>query len=161
MRDCLQKKAINSIAAEMDECEKKKEETMSSLQLLNVVKAKMESPKGEAKELVFMDAQVNGKSSWVLVDTGAIHNFISSKEAKRVGLKVSLERGSIKVINSSAKTIDEVVYGVKLRLGKWSGMVDFSVVPTDDYSIVLGMDFLVKVKVIPMPFFDTMCIAEG
>lgn len=49
---------------------------------------------------------------------------------------------------------------VKISLGDWNGFVDFSVVTMDDYPIVLGMEFMDRVKAVPIPFANTMCILE-
>ncbi|KAF7821658.1 Transposon Ty3-I Gag-Pol polyprotein [Senna tora] len=46
------------------------------------------------------------------------------------------------------------------RLGEWTGPVDFFVVTVDDYPIVLGMEFLDKVKAVLVPFANTMCTLE-
>ncbi|RVW34706.1 hypothetical protein CK203_107126 [Vitis vinifera] len=40
------------------------------------------------------------------------------------------------------------------------GRVDFTVALMDDFKMVLGMDFLQKVKVVPLPFLGSMAILE-
>ncbi|RVW47393.1 Retrovirus-related Pol polyprotein from transposon 297 [Vitis vinifera] len=42
----------------------------------------------------------------------------------------------------------------------WEGRVDFTVAPMDDFKMVLGMDFLQKVKAVPLPFLRSMAILE-
>lgn len=44
--------------------------------------------------------------------------------------------------------------------GTWEGKIDFMVAPVDDFKIVLGMDFLRKVKVMPLPFLRSMASLE-
>ena len=44
--------------------------------------------------------------------------------------------------------------------GTWEGKIDFMVAPVDDFKIVLGMDFLRKVKVMPLPFLRSMVSPE-
>ncbi len=39
-------------------------------------------------------------------------------------------------------------------------MVDFSVGPMDDFKVVLGMEFLRKVNVVPMPYLNSVCVME-
>ncbi|RVX14915.1 hypothetical protein CK203_008007 [Vitis vinifera] len=44
--------------------------------------------------------------------------------------------------------------------GTWEGKIDFMVAPVDDFKIILGMDFLRKVKVMPLPFLRSMVSPE-
>ena len=37
---------------------------------------------------MYVDVSINGKPTRAMVDTGATHNFISDREAKRLGLKL-------------------------------------------------------------------------
>ncbi|RVW33018.1 RNA-directed DNA polymerase-like [Vitis vinifera] len=47
-----------------------------------------------------------------------------------------------------------------MHIGSWEGRVDFTVAPMDDFKMVLGMDFLQKVKVVPLPFLRSMAILK-
>ncbi|RVW76807.1 Transposon Ty3-I Gag-Pol polyprotein [Vitis vinifera] len=47
-----------------------------------------------------------------------------------------------------------------MHIGSWEGRVDFTVAPMDDFKMVLGMDFLQKVKAVPLPFLRSMAILE-
>ncbi len=40
---------------------------------------------------------------------------------------------------------------VELRIGGWKGTTFLSVVPLDDFQVILGMEFLSAAKAIPMP----------
>ena len=46
-------------------------------------------------------------------------------------------------------------------MGVWCGNLDFSIVPMDDFKVVLGLEFHDQVKAIPMPFANSLCITEG
>ena len=143
-----------------EEEEPTEEARVSSLQLLNAAEAKVEKPKAPTKGLIYIDTVVKGKTSRALVDTGATHNFLDVKEAKRLGVEFTKEKGLLKAINSAARPTEGVAYGVKLYIGAWSGLVDFSVAHIDDYPMVLGMDFFDKVKAFPIPYANSVCIAE-
>lgn len=54
---------------------------------------------------MFVSATINGQAMYALLDTGATHNFISKDEAKHLGLEVTKEGGTMKVVNSPAKRI--------------------------------------------------------
>ena len=47
-----------------------------------------------------------------------------------------------------------------MRIGQWKGKVDSTVVPKDDYSLVLGMEFLDTVKAFLVPYTNTMSINQ-
>jgi len=160
-RDCPKTKALNALTANLEEqrsSDGKEDAQVGSLQLLNVIQS---TPKIPAKGLLFVDATINGKDTRALIDTGASHNFISVEEAKRLGLKVVGGAGSVKAVNSTAKPIQGIARGVKTTLGAWVGHLDLSVVPLDDFKVVLGMEFLDQVMAFPIPFANTMCILDG
>ena len=63
-------------------------------------------------------------------------------------------------MNSEPKATFGVARDVKVCLGDWIGLMDFLVVTRDDLPIILGMKFIYKVKAVPIPFANTMCILE-
>nr|CAN77324.1 hypothetical protein VITISV_012650 [Vitis vinifera] len=126
-------------------------------------KAKSMPKMPQSKELMYVEALVNGKATKALVDTGVTsvtHNFVLEDETKRLELQASKEGGWLKAVNSAAKPSHGVARGVAMHIGSWEGMVDFTVAPMDDFKMVLGMDFLQKVKAVPLPFLCSMVILE-
>ncbi|KAK8635294.1 hypothetical protein V6N13_023170 [Hibiscus sabdariffa] len=161
-RQCPQRQALSSLLAryqeenDVDGCQEGAH--IGSLQLLNGIQS---TPKIETKGLLFVDVAINGKATRAMVDTGASHNFISPEEATRLGVKVTGGKGSIKAVNSAAKPIHGIAQKVKTDIGTWSGHLNFSIVPMDDYKLILGIEFLDQVKAIPMPFVNAISITEG
>ncbi|KAK8640488.1 hypothetical protein V6N13_008241 [Hibiscus sabdariffa] len=161
-RQCPQRQALSSLLAryqeenDVDGCQEGAH--IGSLQLLNGIQS---TPKIETKGLLFVDVAINGKATRAMVDTGASHNFISPEEATRLGVKVTGGKGSIKAVNSAAKPIHGITQKVKTDIGTWSGHLNFSIVPMDDYKLILGIKFLDQVKAIPMPFVNAISITEG
>ena len=47
-------------------------------------------------------AVVNGVQVKALVDSGATHNFVTTREATRLGLKLEEDTSRIKAVNSEA-----------------------------------------------------------
>ncbi|XP_043700305.1 uncharacterized protein LOC122651025 [Telopea speciosissima] len=156
-RDCPKRKALNALLEKGEE-----EAHVGSLQQLGAIKAKATEVKATTsqKGLMYVEVHINGKPSRAMIDTGATHNFVSMEEAKKLGLKVSKEGGWLKAVNSQARPIECVARGVEMSIGTWKGTVNLSVVPMDDFQVVLGMEFLRRVKAIPMPFISTVCIME-
>ena len=109
---------------------------------------------------MYVEAFVNGRATKALVETSATHNFVSDDETKRLKLQASNEEGWLKVVNSAAKPSHGVAREVAMHIGSWEGKTDFIVTPMDDFKMVLGMDFLRKVKVVPLPFPRSMAILE-
>ncbi|XP_059598686.1 uncharacterized protein LOC132255070 [Vitis vinifera] len=157
VRDCPKRKALNAM---IEEKEKEGDAQVGSLQLLNALKAKPMPKMPQSKELMYVEALMNGKATKALVDTGATHNFVSKDEARRLGLQASKEGDWLKEINSATKPSHGVAFRVTIHIGSWEGRVDFTVAPMDDFKMVLRMDFLQKIKAVPLPFLCSMAILE-
>ncbi|KAI4305209.1 hypothetical protein L6164_028590 [Bauhinia variegata] len=113
MKDCPE---LGSLAAMVEEKEKYEEPPgtkLSSLRLLNTIKAK---PSSKSEGLMYVNAKLNGKPVSVMVDTGATHNFITPEEATRIGLNVAQGGGWVKTMNSSPKQFNGIARGVELCL---------------------------------------------
>uniref|UniRef100_A0A0D2ZSS8 Aspartic peptidase DDI1-type domain-containing protein n=1 Tax=Brassica oleracea var. oleracea TaxID=109376 RepID=A0A0D2ZSS8_BRAOL len=108
----------------------------------------------------FEKARSNDKPTRVMVDTGATHNFMTLDEAVRLGVKWSKKDGWMKTVNARAQPVNGIARGVGMKLGSWSGPVNFSVIPMDDFKVVLGMDFMRQVSAIHMPALGSVCILE-
>ncbi|KAE8692578.1 hypothetical protein F3Y22_tig00110831pilonHSYRG00013 [Hibiscus syriacus] len=75
-------------------------------------------------------------------------------------VEASVSKGWLKTVNTQAVALYGMARGVELRLGSWKGQVNFSVIPIDDFKVILGLDFLRQVITIPMPSFSLVCILE-
>ncbi|CAA7399212.1 unnamed protein product [Spirodela intermedia] len=73
---------------------------LNTIQLLNVVQA-----------------IINSTSTKALVDSRVTHNFLSEKEAHRLGLSLVRTNNKIKAINSEAQTSVELAQHVKTQMG--------------------------------------------
>ncbi|KAK0601367.1 hypothetical protein LWI29_023591 [Acer saccharum] len=110
---------------------------------------------------MFVKATIKGKQVRAMLDTGATHNFVSVDEAKRFSLRITNDEGAIKAANSPVKLIDGTAKGVTVHLGPWNGKLDFSVVPLDDYQMVLGMAFFQQANAFPQLAANTLSILDG
>ena len=50
--------------------------------------------------------------------------------------------------------------GVKVQIGDWQGTLDFTVVPMDDFKVVLGLAFFYKAFAIPVPSLNSLVILD-
>ncbi|KAK8595493.1 hypothetical protein V6N13_016860 [Hibiscus sabdariffa] len=145
VRECPKRQALNSLLARHqesnndDSCQEGAH--IGSLQQLNGIQS---TPKTEATGLLYADVTVNGKATRAMLDTGASHNFVSIDEADRLGLKATGAKGAVKAI-----------------VGTWSGRMNYTIVPMDDFKVILGLEFFNQAKAIPMPFANAMTITKG
>ena len=55
------------------------------------------------KGLMYVELLTDGQKIVALVDKGATHNFVSTKEATRLELKLARDDNKLKVVNSQAQ----------------------------------------------------------
>ena len=75
-----------------------------------------------------------------LVDSGATHNFISTRETARLGLKLAKDDNKLKAVNSQAHETHGWAKNVEIQMGDWKGTIDFLSVPLDDFDFILVND---------------------
>ncbi|CAN6710507.1 unnamed protein product [Malus baccata var. baccata] len=162
-KDCPQKKALKAMAFKEDKAEESNDARMGCIRLLNAIQTTLPQPKAQVEGgSLFVDVKTGDKTTRVLVDTGATHNFMTSEEATRLSLRVTKEPGSVKTINSAATPIVGVARNVQVDIGAWKGEIDFTIVKMDDYGVVIGLEFMDKVRAFPIPFYNIFCIlADG
>ncbi|XP_015943914.1 uncharacterized protein LOC107469037 [Arachis duranensis] len=95
-----------------------------------------------------------------MIDTGAIYNFITPDEAKRLGLKITEKTGWFKLVNTKSKPFKGVTKEEEMTLGSWKGLVDFLVAPMDDFKMIIGLDLQRNANIIPMSYYDIVCVIE-
>ncbi|GFS32651.1 glycosyl hydrolase family 47 protein [Actinidia rufa] len=120
-RDCPKRAKLSALIQDEDEEPHHEETKMGSLRLLNAIKAKIDVAKATKKGHMYVEVKVRGFNTRALVDTGASHNFIEVKEAKRQGLQFKEEQGWIKAANLEARRIYGVARDVWLHIGNWCG----------------------------------------
>ena len=126
------------------------------LQLLNVIHG--ETP--IQKSLMHVHVIVNGVQVKAMVDNGATHNFVVTREATKLGLKLEEDTNRIKAINSKAQKIQGVAKNVPVQVGGWKGMCSLLCVPLDDFDLILGLDFLLKAKMALIPRLGGLMVLE-
>ncbi|KAF2282493.1 hypothetical protein GH714_044032 [Hevea brasiliensis] len=130
---------------------------VGAIRFLGALKKQKHKPSTE-KGLIYVDLWINGKAARALVDTGATDNFIADRAALQFQLNMQEDTGKIKAVNSKATNIVGVARRVSCQMGPWNGEIDFTVIPLDDFDVVIGMEFLKKARAIPIPIADCLLL---
>ncbi|TYK18079.1 uncharacterized protein E5676_scaffold306G004150 [Cucumis melo var. makuwa] len=160
-RDCPNRKALNALVAKFQEVKQVEDAPgpqIGSMQQIGVMKKETTV---EHKGLLYGNIRIEGKEATTMFDTGASHNFMDVQEAKRLGLKFKEETGIVKVVNAKEQAIHGVAKGVLVKIGDWQKRLDFSVLPMDDFHIVLGLGFFDKVVTLIDSNRGTLSIIDG
>ena len=91
------------------------------------------SQEQDYKRLCYVLAELNDRSMQAMLDSGATQNFMKESVARELGLQLEPVQTSFKAVNSEVEKVIGIVNGVTLKLGEWSGAVDFTIVPMDDF----------------------------
>ena len=157
-RDCpkIEKLSTLVIVDDKGDFDSKTPPRVNPLQLLNVING--ETP--VQKSLMHVHAVVNGVQVKALVDNDATHNFVATREASMLGLKLEKDTSRIKAVNSKAQKIQGVAKNVPMQMGDWKGMCSLLCVPLDDFDLILGVDFLLRAKVALIPHLSGLMVLE-
>ncbi|PKI67971.1 hypothetical protein CRG98_011567 [Punica granatum] len=138
--------------------EEKEEETrLGSLRILSSITTRKAN---RSKGLMFADVEIVGKAFSALVDTGASDLFISEEGAKKLGLRIEMIRGRLKMVNSKEVPTCGVAKDVDIWIGLWSRKETIEIIPLDDYDFIIGMDFLDRTDALLVPFADCICVLD-
>ncbi|KAK2998242.1 hypothetical protein RJ639_023921 [Escallonia herrerae] len=110
------------------------------------------------KALMYVDIKVNGKAIKAMVDTGATHNYISSTEVERLGLTLETRCRRVKAINSATQPEAGIARSVLIKVGPYEGRNNFSIVPMDDFKLILGLEFLRNTKTTVMSCTNSLAM---
>ncbi|KAI4331788.1 hypothetical protein L6164_016743 [Bauhinia variegata] len=80
---------------------------------------------------------------------------------KSFSIKYKQGSGTIKAINSEAKPIIRIAEAVKVKIRDWQGELDFTVIPMDDFKVVLGHAFFCKSYTFPIPTVNSLVILDA
>ncbi|KAL4385674.1 hypothetical protein GQ457_15G013580 [Hibiscus cannabinus] len=125
---------------------------VGSIRFLYALQSEQDAGKKEkGRGLMYGDMELNGLASKALIDTGATDTFICPEVAERCNLKLTRGVGRVKAVNSGAVVIWGNTKDMKTKIGSWEGKVSYTVLPMDDFDIVLGLDFMIANQAIPIP----------
>ena len=158
-RECPKREKLSALVTGVDKANSDSDEgpsRVNPLQLLNVICGQTIAPKFP----MFVETFVNGVRVKAMVDSGATHNFVATRESARLGLNLEKDTSQIKAMNSKAQKIQGVVMNVPLQVGKWKGKCNLLCVPLDDFDLILGVQFLLKAKVAILPHLGGLMFLE-
>ncbi|KAL4377368.1 hypothetical protein GQ457_02G028120 [Hibiscus cannabinus] len=158
--ECLKRSSLNALRAttgepnEHDDPLDNTEEGLArvgSIHFLYALRLELDEAEFEKERgLMYVDIEIIGVASKALVDTGVTDTFITPEEVERCNLKLSKGKGKLKVVNSGAVVVSGNTKNVKTKVGPCEGNMDYTVVPMDDFDVVLGLDFMLANQVIPI-----------
>ncbi|GJW21770.1 ATP-binding cassette subfamily C member 8 [Tanacetum coccineum] len=96
-----------------------------------------------------------------MVDASYVMDLIEPEIARRKQASTRSTINGVKAVNLKANPIHGVAKDVRAKIGEWEGTIDLSVVLMDDFKVVLGLEFLDKVRAFPMLFANSLCILDG
>ena len=70
---------------------------------------------------MFVETLVNGVRVKAMMDSGATHNFVATRESERLGLKLKEDTSQIKAVNSKAQKIQGIAKNVAVQVRNWKG----------------------------------------
>ncbi|XP_043809670.1 uncharacterized protein LOC122722623 [Manihot esculenta] len=161
VRECPKRKVLSSLVEEKEASKQQGENMCMGALQLAAIDVKPKEVASERKGRLFAPMEVKGQSIQALVDTGASHNFMKLDVAKKLGVPFQGDKGWLKVVNSFPTPTYGVARNVQVKIGEWTGTLDFYIINLDDHSCVLGMDFMDKVKAVLLPYANDMCLADG
>ena len=115
-RNCPKREKLSTLMTTNNKGESDSEETplrVNPLQLLNMING--ETP--VQKSLMHVHVIVNGVQVKALVDSSATHNFVATREATRLGLKLEEDTSQIKTVNSKTQKIQGVAKNAPMQIG--------------------------------------------
>jgi hypothetical protein len=128
---------------------------------VNLLQVQLNALKSESStELMYVPIEANSCKSLAMMDIGGTHNFVATCMVEQLGLKLTKCPSWLKAVNSESQPVVGIAYAIPLKVGEWSGKVNFLVVPLDGFDIILGNEFFVLAKAIPMPFLGGMLIMD-
>ena len=112
-RDCPKKERLNKIIAEDGEDNGAEVLTRANpLQLLNAILAEVTH-----RGLMYIELLTGGQKIVALVDSRVTHNFVSTKEADRLELKLARDDNKLKAVNSKAQETHGMEKDMAIQMG--------------------------------------------
>lgn len=78
---------------------------------------------------------------------------------RRLGIEFKSSSSTTKAVHSQAKPIIGSV-DMKVKIGDWQGELNFTIVPVDDFKVVLGLKFFCKVHAFPIPAVKSLVVID-
>ncbi|GKV49230.1 hypothetical protein SLEP1_g55993 [Rubroshorea leprosula] len=158
---------LNAIISAIGEPSQAGETSLGAMQILNAIRAKVQSgggakaravaeQKGVGRTLKYVNVKIKGVSVRALLDSGANQNLIAVCLAEKLGLSYTKEPGWVKVVDNPSQPICGIARGEPVQIGSWSGKLDLNVITMSDFKLVLGGEFIDQL--LPFTFTKDGCI---
>ncbi|MCO5556248.1 hypothetical protein L7F22_009794 [Adiantum nelumboides] len=91
---------------------------------------------------MYIQTTIHGQCQNAMIDSGASHNLISPRCAKKLGIRTSELGGGRSISVGFVQHEDSgtaMAFDVMVQIGEWKAKIDFIVVPMDSYDMMLGL----------------------
>ncbi|KAJ4716876.1 hypothetical protein OWV82_011833 [Melia azedarach] len=106
---------------------------------------------------MYTSVHLNGLKIRAMIDTGATNNFLVVREVQCLGLNVEGSSCAVRAVNSSDIVVQRIAIS-SLRVGDWEDKVCISILPLEDFDLILGIEFLVGAMAYVMPQMRSLLI---
>ena len=142
VRDCPKRTQLNAMVKETEVEPSMTEAStsrMNTLQLMNTLRNEVVCNDFN-QGLMIMTVLVDGREVRAMLDTEATTNFLASHEVAHLGLKITAVGSKVMAVNSVSVGVQGAMQS-SLRVGIWQKTVKLTVMPLDDFDLILGMKF--------------------
>lgn len=109
-------------------------------------------------DLNFVSDDLNGHALMAMVDSGTNHNLLKGSVAKNLGLMLKESSNTFKEVNLQLDKVIGRAKEVSIKIGDWFGLINFMVVPMDDFDIVRELEFIWNTKETLVTYANNMAI---
>ncbi|CAH9148831.1 unnamed protein product [Cuscuta epithymum] len=156
-RDCPKASKINAMVEGESKDQGAGPSHCSPLQLLTAMNERPQRVVNRG--LMYVNVQINGVEILAMVDTGASHNFVAERLIPKLRLELEENSSKMKTVNAAARDVTGRA-DVSLKVGDWSGVCSLTVLPLDDFDVILGNEFLLAARVAVFPYLGGMMIND-
>ncbi|MCO5603457.1 hypothetical protein L7F22_057607 [Adiantum nelumboides] len=101
---------------------------------------------------LYFQAIFGVNKQWVMVDSGATHNFMTPQCAHKLGIQTcNVEDTIVKFPQGNDNNV-KAACSLRMQAGPWSTRLDFLILPMDSFEAIVGLSFVDKYMLYPSSY---------